>query len=61
MLKAKYYIWVEGRLVPAYRRKPRDPRAEGLPVTNAPERKLGIRYYIPARVVYQCLREGGKS
>lgn len=47
-IKSKYQIWDCNRLVPAFTRKPKDPRAIELTVTNAEERKLGIKYYIPA-------------
>ena len=44
----KYQIWDKGVLVPAYQRKPKDPKAIPLVVTNAQERRLGIKYYTPA-------------
>ena len=47
-MKTKYQIYDQNRLVPAFCRKPKDPRAELLGATDATERKLGIKYYIPA-------------
>ena len=46
--RSKYQIWDNGKLVPAFVHKPRDSRAILLGATNAQERKLGIKYYIPA-------------
>lgn len=50
-MKTKYKIWDKGQLVPAYTRLPKDPRAEKLSSTTAQERKLGIKYYIPAEAI----------
>ena len=47
-MKTKYQIWDKNRLVPAFCRKPKDPRAELLGARDAAEQKLRIKYYIPA-------------
>lgn len=46
-INTKYKIWNNGKLVPAYTRKPKNPAAIRLTCTTAEERKLGIRWYIP--------------
>jgi len=55
MAKAKAYkprskrrIWDKGVLVPAFTRKPKDPRARELSPRTIDEKKRGIKYYIPA-------------
>lgn len=47
-MKTKYQIYDNGRLVPAFTRKPKDARAIKLETRDATERKLGIKYFIPA-------------
>ncbi len=49
--KTKYQIWDAGKLVPAFTRKPKNPRAEKLGARNLQERELGIKYYIPASMM----------
>ena len=46
--KSKYRIWDKGILVPAYTRKPKDPRAIALGARTLEERQIGLKYYIPA-------------
>ncbi len=46
---AKYHIWDNNILVPAYKRKPKDPRAELIGARTIQEGKLGLHYFIPAR------------
>ena len=49
--KSKYRIWDKGILVPAYTRKPKDPRAIALGVRTLEERQIGLKYYIPADAI----------
>jgi hypothetical protein len=53
MKRTKYQIWDKGILVPAFVRKPKDPRAIRLNARNAEEQRLGIRYYIPAAKIIE--------
>lgn len=46
--KTKYQIFDGGIAVPAWTRNPNDPRAEELTARNAEEKKLGVKWYIPA-------------
>jgi len=48
-IRSKYQIWDGGKLVPAFTRKPKNPLAIPLGATDATERKLGIKYYIPSK------------
>ena len=47
-MKAKYQIYDQGKLVPAFTRKVKDPRAVAIGATTAEERRIGLKYYIPA-------------
>ena len=49
--KSKYRLWDKGILVPAYTRKPKDPRAIALGVRTLEERQIGLKYYIPADAI----------
>ncbi len=51
-MKAKYMIWDRGYQVPAYKSKPKDPRAVLIAPRTIEEAKIGLRYYIPAKTLY---------
>lgn len=46
-IRSKYGIWDNGILVPAFKRRIQDKRCVPLTVTNAQEREIGLKYYMP--------------
>lgn len=44
---SKYRIWHKGKLVPAYKQKPKNTKAKPLTVRSAEERKIGLNWYLP--------------
>lgn len=50
-IRSKYQIWNDGKLVPAFCRKPKDPEicSKIIEIQNPTinEKELGIKYYLP--------------